>query len=98
MQRERTRNLRLKDFVDCFDLPIEDAARKMNICPTVIKKICRKNGVLRWPYRKIKSIKKKISNEAKIVDLSDDQERIRALEDIRKHQRELAQIYESFNK
>ncbi|KAL6493911.1 hypothetical protein OROGR_031820 [Orobanche gracilis] len=98
MQRERTRNLRLKDFVDCFDLPIEDAARKMNICPTVIKKICRKNGVLRWPYRKIKSIKKKISNEAKIVDLSDDQERARALEDIRKHRRELEQIYESFNK
>lgn len=53
LQRERTRNLGLKDFVDYFDLPIGDAARKLNICPTVMKKICRKNGVLRWPYRKV---------------------------------------------
>ncbi|CAA0827166.1 Protein NLP5 [Striga hermonthica] len=50
--RERTRNLRMKDFVQYSDLPIEFAARKMNLCPTVVKKICRKNGVERWPYRK----------------------------------------------
>ncbi|KAK6162782.1 hypothetical protein DH2020_002623 [Rehmannia glutinosa] len=96
-QRERTRNLKLKDFVDYFDLPIEDAARKMNICPTVMKKICRRNGVLRWPYRKIKSIKRKLSKKVKILDASDSQERARALEDIQKHQQELAHIYQVFN-
>ncbi|KAL8062201.1 hypothetical protein ABFX02_02G131300 [Erythranthe guttata] len=97
MQRERTRNLKLKDFIDYFDLPIEDAARKMNICPTVLKKICRRNGVLRWPYRKIKSIKRKISKKTKILDASGDfDERTGAMEDIHKHKQELAKIYQEF--
>ncbi|KAF2287068.1 hypothetical protein GH714_037323 [Hevea brasiliensis] len=41
-QRERTGKLTLKDFDPYFHLPIEEAARLMNICPTVVKKICRK--------------------------------------------------------
>ncbi|EYU27184.1 hypothetical protein MIMGU_mgv1a026577mg, partial [Erythranthe guttata] len=97
-ERERTRNLKLKDFIDYFDLPIEDAARKMNICPTVLKKICRRNGVLRWPYRKIKSIKRKISKKTKILDASGDfDERTGAMEDLHKHKQELAKIYQEFN-
>ncbi|KAL0397483.1 UNVERIFIED_CONTAM: hypothetical protein Scaly_0196700 [Sesamum calycinum] len=82
MQRERTRKLKLKDFVDYFDLPIENAARKMNICPTVLKKI--------------KSIERKISKKAKILDAGDGGEKARALEDIQRHQQELAKIYEAF--
>ncbi|KAL0464341.1 UNVERIFIED_CONTAM: protein NLP7 [Sesamum latifolium] len=97
MQRERTRKLKLKDFVNYFDLPIEDAAQKMNICPTVLKKVCRRNGVLRWPYRKIKSIERKISKKVKILDAGDGGEKARAREDIKKHQQELAKIYEAFN-
>ncbi|KAK4414372.1 hypothetical protein Salat_2850200 [Sesamum alatum] len=81
-QRERTRKLKLKDFVHYFDLPIEDAARKMNICPTVLKKI--------------KSIERKISKKTKILDAGDGGEKARAREDIQKHQKELAKIYETF--
>ncbi|KAI3444903.1 hypothetical protein Pfo_001568 [Paulownia fortunei] len=95
MQRERTRKLQLKDFIDYFHLPIEDAARKMNICPTVMKKICRRNGVLRWPYRKIKSIERKLSKKVEILGASDSEERTRTLEEIQKHQQELANIYEA---
>lgn len=97
MQRERTRNLGLKDFADYFDCPIEDAARKLNICPTVLKKICRKHGVLRWPYRKIKSIERKISKSKKILDASTDEERGRVLEDIQKYKQQLANIYAEFS-
>ncbi|KAG8391363.1 hypothetical protein BUALT_Bualt01G0180000 [Buddleja alternifolia] len=94
MQRERTRKLKLKDFKGYFHLPIEDAARKMNICPTVMKKICRRNGVLRWPYRKIKSIQSKIRKKMKIVESGDNE----ALEDIQRHKQELANIYEAFSR
>ncbi|KAL2234270.1 UNVERIFIED_CONTAM: hypothetical protein Sindi_1159200 [Sesamum indicum] len=83
MQRERTRKLKLKDFVHYFDLPIEDAAKKMNICPTVLKKI--------------KSIERKISKKVKILDAGDGGEKARALEDIQRHQQELAKVYEAFN-
>ncbi|KAF7830431.1 RKD-RWP domain containing protein [Senna tora] len=61
LQRERAGKMKLSDFSDYFHLPIEDAAKEVNLCPTVVKKICRKEGLARWPHRKIKSIVKKIN-------------------------------------
>ncbi|XP_054796777.1 uncharacterized protein LOC129302128 [Prosopis cineraria] len=60
-QRERAGKMKLSDFSDVFHLPIEEAARQVNLCPTVVKKICRKEGLARWPHRKIKSIMRKIN-------------------------------------
>ena len=34
-----------------FDKPIEDAAKAIGICSTLLKKICRKYHIKRWPYR-----------------------------------------------
>jgi len=34
------------------DVPLSDAARKLGVSSTAIKKACRKIGVQRWPYRK----------------------------------------------
>lgn len=55
VQRERTGRLTIHDFTRYFHLPIEKAAEGLNVCPTVVKKICRKHGVDRWPYRKVSS-------------------------------------------
>ncbi|MBA0737176.1 hypothetical protein Gogos_010649 [Gossypium gossypioides] len=52
VQRERTRNLTLKEIENYFHLPIEKAAKKMEFSATVVKKICRKYGLSRWPHRK----------------------------------------------
>ncbi|KAL2478540.1 uncharacterized protein Fot_47554 [Forsythia ovata] len=93
-QRERTGNMKLKDVIGYFDHPIEEAARKLNICPTVMKKICRRHGLTRWPYRKVKSIKKKILEKTQILtSASGDEEREQAEADINKFQQELATIY-----
>jgi hypothetical protein len=43
-----------------FHLPINDVARELGVCATVLKKICRKSGIPRWPHRKIKSLDKMI--------------------------------------
>ena len=32
-----------------------------DICPTVLKKICRRHGLKRWPNRRIRSIDKQIA-------------------------------------
>ncbi|XP_030502940.1 uncharacterized protein LOC115718120 [Cannabis sativa] len=61
-QRQRTGRLTLMDLRDYLHLTIEDAAKAMNVCPTVLKKICRKSGLHRWPYRKIRSITRKIES------------------------------------
>lgn len=53
MQRQRTGRLTLSDLREYLHLPIEEAARRMNVCPTVVKKICRRHGLTRWPYRKV---------------------------------------------
>ncbi|KAL5716350.1 hypothetical protein ACHQM5_018059 [Ranunculus cassubicifolius] len=35
-----------------FNMPIADAATALGVCSSVLKKICRDNGLVRWPYRK----------------------------------------------
>lgn len=37
----------------CFHITIDQAANRLGICPTGLKKICRKHGITRWPYRKV---------------------------------------------
>ncbi|EPS73086.1 hypothetical protein M569_01670, partial [Genlisea aurea] len=96
-ERERTRNLKVKDLKDYLDLPMEEAARKMNVCPTVIKKICRKSGVERWPHRKIKSIEAKISKKLQKLCSIDERERESARADIDMYKRELDMIYQEYS-
>lgn len=48
-----------KEFLSkYFHLPITEVSKSLGICTTMLKKICRKNGISRWPYRKIRSIDK----------------------------------------
>eukprot|EP01116_Phalansterium_solitarium_P023660 TRINITY_DN8404_c0_g1_i1.p1 TRINITY_DN8404_c0_g1~~TRINITY_DN8404_c0_g1_i1.p1 ORF type:complete len:359 (+),score=74.90 TRINITY_DN8404_c0_g1_i1:89-1165(+) len=41
-----------------FHRPINDVAKELGVCSTVLKKICRLNGIQRWPHRKIRSLDK----------------------------------------
>lgn len=47
-----------------FHLPINEASKILGICSTSLKKICRKNGLPRWPHRKVKSIDQRLSKSA----------------------------------
>ncbi|GAV79261.1 RWP-RK domain-containing protein [Cephalotus follicularis] len=38
-----------------FSLPLSDAASNLGVCVSTLKKICRENGLDRWPYRKFLS-------------------------------------------
>lgn len=61
-----------------FHLPMCDVAKELGICATVLKKICRKNGIPRWPHRKLKSIEKSIlALEESISKGSDDKDNIK---------------------
>ena len=36
-----------------FHLPIVEAAKELGMCTTMLKKLCRRCGISRWPYRKV---------------------------------------------
>jgi hypothetical protein len=40
-----------------YELPITMAARELNIGVTVLKKYCRKLQIMRWPHRKLMSVR-----------------------------------------
>lgn len=44
------------DIAKTFNMTSEDACRKLGVGLTVLKRLCRKFGITRWPYRKVRSI------------------------------------------
>lgn len=45
-------SLTFDEVAKFFSVPIAEAANILGVCSSVLKKICRDNGVPRWPYRK----------------------------------------------
>lgn len=46
-----------------FHLPMAAVAKKFDVCLTFFKKVCRQHGIKRWPYRKLKSLERKMSTD-----------------------------------
>mmetsp|Transcript_49474 Transcript_49474/g.107507 ORF Transcript_49474/g.107507 Transcript_49474/m.107507 type:complete len:299 (+) Transcript_49474:155-1051(+) len=55
------RLVKIDELSQYFHLPEKAVARQLGVCLTSLKKICRQNGITRWPYRKLKSLDKKIN-------------------------------------
>ncbi|XP_010453763.1 PREDICTED: uncharacterized protein LOC104735633 [Camelina sativa] len=93
-QRARTKKMTVKDFSEHFHLPIEAAANEMKVCPTVMKKICREGGLMRWPHRKIKSRLTKIETLKKILlsTAKEGEEKARIEAEIERLQRDIERI------
>lgn len=45
-----------------FHKPLAEAAAHFGICVTLLKKICRKNGVSRWPHRQVRGLLRSIES------------------------------------
>ena len=54
-----------------FHLPMNVATQELQIGSTALKKICRKYGISRWPYRRIKAIEKLIQQLEETGAVSD---------------------------
>lgn len=58
-----------------FHLPLCEAATRIGICATILKKICRTFGIKRWPHRKIRSINNSIQKyEDQIKNTNNEEE------------------------
>ncbi|KAJ1618389.1 RWP-RK domain-containing protein, partial [Pavlovales sp. CCMP2436] len=51
----RNKGLSFADVSQHFHLPITQAAETLTVSVTLVKRVCRENGVSRWPYRKLQS-------------------------------------------
>lgn len=60
--RSKTGKLEMDEIQKCFDMPITKAAKELRVGLTVLKKRCRELNIMRWPHRKIKSLKSLIDN------------------------------------
>uniref|UniRef100_A0A453EL95 RWP-RK domain-containing protein n=1 Tax=Aegilops tauschii subsp. strangulata TaxID=200361 RepID=A0A453EL95_AEGTS len=49
-------SLSYEEISKLFSLPIAEAASILGVCTSVLKRICRTHGIVRWPYRKVKSL------------------------------------------
>ncbi|XP_045802198.1 putative uncharacterized protein DDB_G0277255 [Trifolium pratense] len=90
-QRKKSASLTLSDLRDYFHLPIEEASDHPNVklCPTVLKKTCRKAGLQRWPHRKVKSLLKQIAIMGAQLDGQDSATRARTEHEINRLKQEM---------
>ncbi|KAL6526993.1 hypothetical protein OROGR_016083 [Orobanche gracilis] len=58
----KSSTLQLEEIQKYFDVPITRAAKELNVGLTILKKRCRELNIMRWPHRKIKSLKSLIHN------------------------------------
>lgn len=52
-------SLSLRSLAECFHLPLDEAARKLDVCVATIKRICRGHNIRRWPYRSLRAVKRR---------------------------------------
>ena len=55
-KRPQKKDIEIERVAPYFHLPMSAAAKRLGICSTVLKKICRRHGLPRWPYRKLTCI------------------------------------------
>lgn len=54
--------LELDEIQKYFDVPIKEAAKELRVGVTRLKKRCRELNIMRWPHRKLKSLKYLLNN------------------------------------
>jgi hypothetical protein len=60
MTKRSSPKLTIETISPYFTQNIQTASKELGICCTLLKKICRKYGITRWPYRKIQSVDRTI--------------------------------------
>ena len=75
-----------------FHLPIAKAAKHFGICESNLKRLCRRYGIVRWPQRRIRTLKGRIAvlKEMKVKSYT----HISVEGELDHLQQELAQLYQ----
>ncbi|GAB9469020.1 hypothetical protein Gpo141_00006316 [Globisporangium polare] len=77
-----------------FETPLAQVAKQFGICVTLLKKICRKHGISRWPHRQITGLRKSISSMEHAIGYFEGARRESYAEQLRKQKTKLALLLE----
>jgi hypothetical protein len=69
-----TRPLWYEELAHYFHISINQAADALGICPSAIKRVCRRHGLNRWPHRRIISIERSIATLESKLQADDGQD------------------------
>ncbi|KAK1931316.1 Protein NLP2 [Phytophthora citrophthora] len=84
-----TRNINFDMLQPHFERPLQQAADSFGVCTTLLKKICRRNGISNWPYRKICGLRKSIASMTKQVNYFDGEQKRAYADQLEKLEHEL---------
>lgn len=56
------KDITLNELRPHFNKPMAVVAKELGVCITLMKKICRRNGLVRWPHRRIRSLVNRITS------------------------------------
>ncbi|OQS01885.1 hypothetical protein THRCLA_05673 [Thraustotheca clavata] len=92
------KDITLNELRPHFNKPMAAVAQEMGVCITLMKKICRKNGLTRWPHRRIRSLVNRITSlQAVAESIVDKPEKMRFHQHIASLRRELSDVIQNPN-
>ncbi|KAG6584736.1 putative RWP-RK domain-containing protein [Phytophthora cinnamomi] len=77
-----------------FEEPLAKVAANFGICVTLLKKICRRHGIARWPHRQITGLRKSIASMEHAIGYFDGDRRESYAEQLLKQKNKLAALLE----
>jgi len=88
-------NITQEELSACFHLPSEAACRRLGIGLTVLKRQCRKFGIKRWPFRKMKSLDRLITNvQAGISPGDQNRTLVKSVEELEEQKQRMQECHE----
>ncbi|GMF18393.1 unnamed protein product [Phytophthora lilii] len=83
----------LSELQKYYHLPLREAARRLGSCEAVVKRVCRRKQITRWPYRQVSSKLIKIQHLCKyMAHVSDAEQKARIQQKIKQLTQEYLEL------